>query len=71
VRATGSKSFLVLFSKKNTASFSEEKEAKRLLSLRSFTLRRNCVRQLQLHQEQKSFCFFFFRKRRILSHPKG
>jgi hypothetical protein len=49
------------------SSFSEEKEAKRLL----FPVPcQNMAGAFELllahHQEQKSFCFFFFRKRRIL-----
>jgi hypothetical protein len=48
---------------KEGSSFSEEKEAKRLLILDAVL----GVSLLRLHQETKVFCFFFSKKQRLPS----
>jgi hypothetical protein len=51
---------------KEESSFSEEKEAKRLLSRRPRTSHPGWAPAPAAQRLKKSFCFFFFRKRRIL-----
>jgi hypothetical protein len=57
--------------RKEDSSFSEEKEAKRLLSVggsRSrWTSHKGASPAPAAQRLKKSFCFFFFRKRRILA----
>jgi hypothetical protein len=54
------------FQGRKDSSFSEEKEAKRLLFSCSFTKRDHRSRNVKPHQKQKTFWFFFVRQKNML-----